>query len=82
MKYEAADFRYGMREAIKEVGRWLTDNADKIVPDVDRISSMSIMINFDPNMDMLLPTIDVDYRWLTCGEARERFYARLNGGEG
>ena len=45
-------------ECIKEIGRWIEENAESIAPNVEYMTSMTIRVSIDPEE---VPTINIDY---------------------
>lgn len=45
-------------ECIKEIGRWIEENAESIAPNVEYMTSMTIRVSIDPEE---APTINIDY---------------------
>lgn len=65
------DFRKKLADAVRDAGQELINNADEYVGSVDLLSSMTITLTFDPDFNMLQPTIEVEKEYL-CKTAYDR----------
>ena len=65
------DFNQKLAQAIRDAGQELIDQADDISGTNPMLSSLTITIYFDPEWNMLNPTIDVDKEYL-CRRAVDR----------
>ena len=63
-----------LAQTVRDVGQELIDNASDIAGENPMLSSMTITIHFEPEFNMLAPTIDVNKVYL-C----KRAYERLKG---
>lgn len=68
------NFQEDLINAVKDAGQDLVNNAEEYVGKAELLSSMTITINFDPEIGMRMPVIDIDKEYL-CKAA----YERLNG---
>lgn len=64
-------FNEKLAQTISDIGQDLIDNASDIVGSNPLISRMIITINFDPEFNMLSPTICVNKEYL-CKRAADR----------
>lgn len=67
----SAIFREKLVQAVKDAGQDIIDNADDYVGKTDMLSTMSIVLTFDPSFSMLNPTIKVEKEYL-CRRAIKR----------
>ena len=65
------DFNQKLAQAIRDTGQELIDQAEDISGTNPMLSSLTITIYFDPEWNMLNPTIDVDKEYL-CRRAVDR----------
>ena len=42
-----AEFRKKLKKSVAEAGKWISENADKLVPEIDLLSEFSIEIVYD-----------------------------------
>lgn len=68
---DANTFHEKLVQAVKDVGQDIIDNAEEYVGSANMLSDMTITISFDPNFNMLAPTIEVDKNYL-CKKAVDR----------
>lgn len=66
------NFQKKLIQAVKDAGQEIVDNAEDFVGSGNMLRDMTITIRFDPEIDMCLPTIDVDKTYL-CKRAYDRF---------
>lgn len=59
------DFRRKLVQVVKSVGLDICENAEAYVGNADLLSRMTITISFDPEFDMLCPTINIDKDYLS-----------------
>lgn len=48
----------GLTESIRETGKWISENAEAIVPDVEYLKGLTIRVSFDPEE---IPVVNIDY---------------------
>lgn len=77
-KTNRKDFKNNLVQAVKDVGQALIDNAEDIVGKTNLVSSMTIIIRFDPEVNMLIPLVNVEKERL-CRNAYERYIYNSKG---
>lgn len=65
------DFNEKLTKTIQDVGQELIDNAEEIVGTKPLLSRMTITIDFDPEFNMLSPTIEINKEYL-CKRSIDR----------
>lgn len=68
-----AEYREKLKKSVAEAGKWITENADKLVPEIDLLSEFSIEIvndNFEG-----FPVIRTSMQHI-CPEAAKVFMAK------
>ena len=55
------NFRENLRNSIREAGKWIQENADQLIPDVELLKDMNIWIRFDSADGV--PEINVEHTW-------------------
>ena len=68
-----AEFREKLRKSVIESGKWIAENADKLIPEVDLLSEFSIEIVHD-NFERM-PVIRTSMQHI-CPEAAKVFMAK------
>lgn len=77
IRIDKKDFREKLVQAVKDAGQDLIDRAEDLAGTSDMLYSMSITIDFDPEFNMLTPTISLERNYI-CKQAIERTSYRLN----
>lgn len=67
-----------MRDSIREAGKWIQENADQLIPDVDRLKDMQIWVRFDSADGM--PEINVEHTWYSDEMVQAMFKEKENDG--
>lgn len=68
---DANTFHEKLVQAVKDVGQDIVENAEEYVGSANMLSDMTITVRFDPEFDMLAPTIEVEKNYL-CKKAADR----------
>ena len=58
------NYRNELKDSIIELGKWLEDNAEGLVPDVELLQRVDLHVSID---GMELPSIEVAYNYLSNG---------------
>lgn len=65
------EFKEELAQAVKDAGRQIIDMADDIAGDTTLLQRLNIHVNFDPEYDMRVPTIEVHRKYI-CKESIDR----------
>ena len=68
-----AEFREKLKKSVAESGKWITENADKLIPEIDLLSEFSIEIVHD-NYEGI-PVVRTSMQHI-CPEAAKVFMAK------
>ena len=71
--------REKVRNGIREAGKWIQENADQIVNDVEGLTGMDIWIRYDA--EDLVPEISVDAKYLSREVIRAMYEEKNDGSE-
>lgn len=63
-KLQSVQFRKRLRNAISECGKWIHDNAEDLVPEIDGLCSLKISVKFDSE-NAQIPTITVEPEYVS-----------------
>ena len=63
-KIRSTKFRKSLRDAISEGGKWIHENAEELVPDIDGLVSLKVTMEFDSETAQI-PTIKVEPEYVT-----------------
>ena len=63
-KLQSVQFRKRLRNAISECGKWIHDNAEELVPEIDGLYSLKISVTFDSE-NAQIPTIMVEPEYVS-----------------
>lgn len=63
-KIQSIQFRKNLRNAISESGKWIHDNAEDLVPEIDGLCSLKISVTFDSE-NAQIPTIRVEPEYVS-----------------
>ncbi len=74
------DFHKRLAQTIRDVGEELIEQAEDISGTNPMLSRITITIDFDPDFNMLNPTIEVNKEYL-CKRAIDRLRKGENGNE-
>lgn len=74
------DFHKRLAQTIRDVGEELIEQAEDISGTNPMLSKITITIDFDPDFNMLSPTIEVNKEYL-CKRAIDRLRKGENGNE-
>lgn len=74
------DFHKRLAQTIRDVGEELIEQAEDISGTNPMLSRITITIDFDPDFNMLSPTIEVNKEYL-CKRAIDRLRKGENGNE-
>lgn len=77
-KTDRNELESNLIQAVKDAGQDLIDNAEDIVGKTNLVSSMAITIRFDPEVNMLIPLVNVEKERL-CRNAYERYICNSKG---
>lgn len=59
------EFHNRLVKSLKAIGLDISDNAESLIGDTPLLSSLTIIINFDPEFNYLCPTINVNKEYLS-----------------
>ena len=59
-KRSAAEYREGIRKAISATGKWLQENSEAILPEIDFNTGLTISIVFDPEIYAWVPKVVIE----------------------
>lgn len=60
-----------LKDTVRDVGQELIDRADDLVGNGERLSRMTITVDFEPEYNMFAPTIEV-HKTYACQRAIDR----------
>ena len=68
IKQEKNYYRKQLASTIRELGKWLEDNADGIVPNVELLQDVALYVEIN---GYEIPVINVEYNYFSEGVIRE-----------
>lgn len=71
-KLHSIQFRKNLRNAISECGKWIHDNAEDLVPEIDGLCSLKISVTFDSE-NVQIPTIKVEPEYVSMAMIEAMF---------